>query len=78
MIFCLKNKESDWPATLANNIAEDQLVQVQLQKKIVFVRSEAVILEVLKTCVCLAIFTGSSCLFLWNLHSQGSPAVVPA
>ena len=35
---------------MASNTAEDQQVQVQLKKKIVFVRCEAVIFEVLKTC----------------------------
>ena len=32
-MFCLKNKESDWRATMASNIAEDKQVQVQLKKK---------------------------------------------
>ena len=40
---------------MASNIAEDQQVQIQLKKKIVFVRYEAVIFEVVKTCVYLAI-----------------------
>ena len=40
---------------MASNIAEDQQVRVQLsKKKIVFVRCEAVIFEVLKTRVYLA------------------------
>ena len=56
---------------MTSNIAEVQL------KKNVFVRCEAVIFEVLKSCVFGdGVFTGSSCLFLCNLHSQGSPAVV--
>ena len=66
---------------MASNIAEDKQVQVQLKiKKIVFVRCEAVIFdrsEVQKN-LCVfgdGVFTGSSCLFLCNLHSQGSPAV---
>ena len=57
---------------MASNIAE-----VQLKKYIVFVRCEAVMFEVLALCVFGdGVFTGSSCLFLRNLHSQGSPAVV--
>ena len=40
---------------MASNIAEDQQVQIQLKKKNVFVRYEAVIFEVVKTCVYLAI-----------------------
>ena len=39
---------------MASNIAEDQQVQVKLKKQIVSVRREAVIFEVLKTCVYLA------------------------
>ena len=51
---------------------------VQLKKNIVFLRCEAVIFEVLKNpCVFGdGVCTGSSCLFLCNLHSQGSPTVV--
>ena len=67
---------------MAINIAEDKQVPVQFKKKkkIVFVRCEAVIFdrsEVQKN-LCVfgdGVFTGSSCLFLCNLHSQGSPAV---
>ena len=47
--FCLKNKEGDKRATMASNIPE-----VQLKKYIVFLRSEAVIFEELKTLVYLA------------------------
>lgn len=51
--FVLKIKKAtdvrQWPV-----IAEDQQVQVQLKKRIVFVRCEAAIFEVLKTCVYLA------------------------
>jgi len=47
--FCLKNKESDRRATMASNITE-----VQVKKIIVFLRCEAVIFEVLKTRVYLA------------------------
>ena len=66
---------------MASNIAEDKQVQVQLKKKIVFARCEAVIFdrsEVQKLNLCVfgdGVFTGSLCLFLCNLHSQGSPAV---
>ena len=69
-MFCLKNKESDWRATMAINIAEDKQVQVHLKKKkIVFVRCEAVIFdrsEVQKTCVYLAmayLLIVSACFF---------------
>ena len=62
---------------MASNIAADQQVQVQFKKKFVFVRCEAVIFVALKTCVFgNGVFTGSSCLFLCNLHRQGSPAIV--
>ena len=49
--FYLKNKESDRLATKASNIAERRY---NLKKYIVFVRCEAVIFEVLKACVYLA------------------------
>ena len=48
--FCLKNKESDWRATTTRNITE-----VQLKKNIGFVCCEAVIFELLKTSVHLAL-----------------------
>ena len=49
-------KGSDWRATIASNIAADQQVQNLKKnlKKIVLFRCEAVIFEVLKTCVYLA------------------------
>ena len=54
-------------ATMASNIAEVQ-----------FVRCEAVIFEVLKACVYLAMayLLVRACFFNCNLHSQGSPVVV--
>ena len=50
MTFCLRTKESDRRATMAGNIAEVRLKNIN----IVFVGYEAVIFEILKTCVFLA------------------------
>ena len=50
MTFCLRTKESDRRATMASNIAEVRLKNIN----IVFVGYEAVIFEILKTCVFLA------------------------
>ena len=49
-LFDLKNKESDCRTTMASNVAH-----VRLKRKIVFVRCEEVIFEVLKTYVYLAV-----------------------
>ena len=51
---------------MASNTAEDQQVQVPLKKKIFFVRCEALIFEVLKTCVSSAmayLLVGRACFF---------------
>ena len=78
--FCLKKRGSDWRPTMASNIAADQQVQVQnKKKKRLSPFAMKLIFEVLKTCVYLAmayLLVSSSCLFLCNLHSQGSPTVV--
>ena len=60
---------------MANNIAEDEKLQLKEKKEIVLVRCEAVIFEVLYV-FGYGVFTGSSFLFLWNMHNQESPAVV--
>ena len=59
--YYLKNKESDTRATMASNVAE-----VQFKKKLVCVRYEAVIFQVLKACVYLAtayLLVVRACLF---------------
>ena len=70
--YCLKNKESDRRATKASNIPE-----VQLKKNCLPSLWSGDIWSTKNPCVFGdGVCTGSSCLFLCNLHSQGSPTVV--
>ena len=63
-----------WPVVF---ITEDQQVQVQLKKKLSSIAVKRWLWSTKNLCVFgNGLFTGSSWLFLCNLHIQGSPSVV--